>query len=151
MVVWALWLAAIVKGSRAGMVGGVLLLGGFIAAIVVVNGERGEAQHEDYRAAIERYISEVTTVQAQALDETGGYTEAIPELPDEILVYSGGLFQDEEPIDTSVTASKRGYEVSGQIAGEMYKLTVERSAAGKSVESRSCEAEESAGCVDGQW
>jgi hypothetical protein len=152
LVAWGLWLLAISAGSRPGMIVGPVLVIALAAAVVVINGERGEEEREDYRIAIESLIDAVAEAQEAAYEADGAYTEDVPELRDrELTSYDTGLLVDTKDIDTTLVVEEDSYTVSGALEDELYTLEVERSADGGVEETRTCVAAPEGGCVDGTW
>lgn len=152
IAVWGIWMVAIADGRRVGAIIGVpIILAALLAMTVLANNERSEQKREDYRGQIERFIEAVVASQDQAIAQTGAASDEMPDLDDELLEYDGGLLQEEETLEPSLSADKQGYTVSGTLGDQTYTLEVKSAQGGGSEEIRTCSALESAGCVDGSW
>lgn len=151
LVAWALWLFAVTSGFRLGMIGAPILVVVLAAAVVILNGERGDQQSEDYRERIEQFIAEVRSAQEATYEAEGEYADELPELDEQLLTIDGGVLQEEKTLEPTLTTSESGYTVTGVIEGESYSLEVERTGSGQAQETRTCTAAPDAGCVDGQW
>lgn len=150
LVAWGLWMLAISKGSRAGMVGGFVGVLVLCVCVVLVNGRRSDVKLEEYRTSIERFIDAVSASQEAAFEEDGEYLDELPEIDEALLAFDAGLFQTETELEPALEVSRNGYTVTGTMGDQTYSLEVERIDEG-TTEERTCSAAETAGCLAGEW
>lgn len=152
VVAWALWLFWITRESNMGIIGGAVAVVLLAGLVVFVNYERQDEQREDYGDALRDYIAFVQEAQEQEFEQQGAYSEELPEVSEELGTYTGGALQDEQDLDPELTVpDQRSYALTVAVQGEVFTVTVDRTANGQVSEERTCEGSPEAGCVDGVW